>query len=1020
MKKHSYIRAALGVAIVGVSALVANIAQAAAPEPVALWSGEMADGSKSGPWTMSLNGNKADRDGNVNVTGNKGLLLSKDVDETWSQEVTVIVEYSNYTASAYDAMIDFGGNKDNKSTIGSNCDYIGACANTSGNGYMGVWANNKYDDGGIDTSVNPANNVNGRMALIYKYSGFSIDSTVYNTALIVNGNVAYKKNGLKGEKIFCGYIGIGGKYYATSGDPTPSDGMRIEKIAIFDAPLTVDEVVSYKFPEPSKRTDQVININVFQDGTAIAQPQTTLASDSVQIPANGWITVGQPSYGTATASSTTAYSLLNESTVTLEEPINITAYSVQGSNWAYWNKGDTPSPIDSACAYMTCWASNRDRSCIPGSFKVENIPYDNYEVILYFQGGTEQVTGDYGTPTVEGQTPTGFDPIRVTSGNSKYIPQHYYKPDETGTLSVDTGLSALEEVKASDVITLSSMWGSRRQASAAYGVNAVRIENCTGTFEIHYWARTSGIAAMQIIDRSSSRIEATLREDMTWSQLWAGRKEPGEGALVQINVEGSPKLTLDKLPECDVIYFKGEGDVVIASSSKAMLVDAIPLFKGVQLSGSIVLEFNVKSGYEATEELRNAIKTAGNKLRFVFRGVGESGVKLDYGDGVDFNTTIGTHLVFDGGTHTVQMVNESGGMKFGANATADNPTFRVTNGATLNFKNRNPCGWSTGQSNANGIIRVDDGSILNWIPTVHTVRTKATSYWAQQIYLEPGATLAIDDNGANFRVNGGTDSGATSQFYVPDSAEDMTDKPAIIKQLGTGGVYVNGEGTANMAVYVGKNSKLFLDCKVERCTQSAGNQVTKYGAGILEAKDGTISNIPTWQLNGGTLAYNGSLATVNLNSATLFGNGEKITITGTLHTAGSSPSTVKDVVFNGTAFQFGTGNSTLIADGFEYSPSETIPSTSNGTIKVNDLTINYSDGLPGGVGLDVREDGILRLISTAWETPRKLCGGTLQAPSGKVKRTIYLGDKAYKTKVLFDTSAKTIDVFKPGLLFFVQ
>lgn len=75
--------------------------------------------------------------------------------------------------------------------------------------------------------------------------------------------------------------------------------------------------------------------------------------------------------------------------------------------------------------------------------------------------------------------------------------------------------------------------------------------------------------------------------------------------------------------------------------------------------------------------------------------------------------------------------------------------------------------------------------------------------------------------------------------------------------------------------------------------------------------------------------------------------------------------------------------------------------------------------LPGLLDLkNAKEIGIP--ANSAFDSPVTLCNKTLYAPTGKVKRTIYLGDKAYKTKVLFDTGAKTIKVFKPGLLFFVQ
>ncbi len=120
--------------------------------------------------------------------------------------------------------------------------------------------------------------------------------------------------------------------------------------------------------------------------------------------------------------------------------------------------GGTPSLVDAACAYLARWASYRDRTCIVGWFEVENIPYEKYDVIAYFQGGTVMTSGGRGSITVEGSAPAGFDPVRITNGNASFDSSHYYKPDGNGVLSVDTGLTGSELDSQ-----LSSDGGLRRQ-----------------------------------------------------------------------------------------------------------------------------------------------------------------------------------------------------------------------------------------------------------------------------------------------------------------------------------------------------------------------------------------------------------------------------------------------------------------------------------------------------------------------------------------------------------------------------
>ncbi len=933
MKKHSYIRAALSVAIVGVSALVANIAQAAAPEPSAYWDGfyNLGELTVDPSCTIANGVITIGENGGISATypTKNPFTVIADVSDCPSSEVTIFSGLFN------------NPNADADIRLVSNGDVL-----------KHVWTDQTADYGSISDWDRERHTV----AMAYQ----SGETTYIDGAPKFSGNASSSSYQVKNI-----YIGMRCKANGTVSQV--ATGMKVYRLAIFEKKLTdaeVAEAVAEYFPqEYSPQEGDIISFNFAQANDGLAtETQLTLNGE---IPVEAW---SQKAAVNSKIESSVIYRPSTKETIPSSASMQ---YSASGAlNYVY----QTDPALDGAHKYMYYALARLNDQDDTQNITIADIPFAKYDLYLYFSG---------------------------------------HKNVDGGTFRSFTANGVQYTVNASGVpVSGTAAWGTRNLAEPVLGSNAVRFTNLTDTdFVLSGSVKGAGVCAVQIVNKSSGKLTLVLDGDKTWSELLAGQEEPGEDTAVEVKVTGDWTLTLDRSITCARVSFVGE-KVSITSSSKPLITDSIAKFNVAKLTDSISYIYNVASGYDAPEDLRNIIKGATKKQRFAFRGAGESGVKLDYGTATQ-EVTLETHIVFDGGKHVMTWHNSEGygQRKFGANATVENPTIRVTGGAYLTFNAHNPCGWESGQSNANGIIRVDDGSTMEIIPT------GGTCYWAQQIYLEPGATLAINDNGTNFRVNGGTGSGAISQFYVPDSEKDATDKPAIIKQLGTGSLNVNGQGTANMAVYVGNNSKLYLDCNVG--PEGGGNQVTKYGAGILEASNGKLTDIPTWQLSGGTLVYDGELVTAKLNGATLAGK-EMVVISDTLHVAGGN-STVKNVMFFGTTFGFGTSNTKLFADNFVYSPVGDVTSEGNGVVVVKDLTIGDEAGLPTYVGLDVNDDdGILRLVATEWETPRKLCGGGLNAPSGKVKRTIYLGDKAYKTKVLFDTSAKTIEVFKPGLLFFVQ
>lgn len=1047
MKKHSYIRAALSVAIVGVSALAANIARAA--EPSAFWDDFR---TLDGAYELTVDPSCTIDNGVITIGANGGMTIAYPTKNPF----TVIAEMSDCPSG--EATI-FSGLFNNP-TADADLRLV-----SNGDVLKHVWTDSLTDYG----SASDWDRERHVVALAYQ-SG----ETTY-----IDGTPKFS-GGASSSRFQVVNIYVGMRKKADGTISQVATGMKVYRLAIFEAKLSdaevAEAVATYFSPKVSIQVSGDTSISAIEKlaEAESVDPQTRIeaildAGATVLLDKVFWYP---------------RLLLASEGDVTLKteddgapsddvlEPIDIG--NIKGTVTYSWYREVEISGSEVAVSDVIDRIGTYAPATIvqltvdPGATLIldEKLPVG--EMVVICDGDLTVKTPDdkppasgdlekydftwvmgtvvYSWPITGTFTYEGFLTTAFVDTGWKFYLLRLNEAEITGTMSgasvanrpaPSTGYWVENAPSESEVARFQmQVYQDNRYVKAVEvelkkgengnvwirGVRAGYVDNITsdpeGAIRITNWgsqlATSEDVQAYgvnKVVVKFRKKLEVTLDGDKTWSELLAGHDEPSEEMVVEVKTTGDWTLTLDKSITCAQVSLIGE-KLTVTARSKELITDSIAKFNTERLTDSLSFVYNVTTGYAAPDDLKNIIKSANAKRRFVFKGAGENGVTLDYGE-THLNTTLSTHIVFDGGKHALQMRNESAGLKFGANASPENPTLRVTGGAYLVFNARNICGWSSGVSNANGIIRVDDGSTAEIIPTA------GTCYWAQQIYLEPGATLAINDNGTNFRVNGGTGSGATAQFYVPDNVSDMTDKPAIIKQLGTGGLYVNGQGTTNMAVYVGENSKLIFNCNVERCTQSAGDQVTKYGAGILESSDGRLTDIPTWQLMGGTLVYDGELATVNLNGATLVGN-EMVAISDTLHVAGGD-STAKNVMFFGTTFNFGNSNTKLIADNFVYSPVDAVASSGNGVVVAKDLTINKDTGLPSAVGLDVNsDDGILRLVATEWETGRKLCGGTLSAPNGKVKRTIYLGDKAYKTKVLFDTGAKTIKVFKPGLLFFVQ
>lgn len=315
--------------------------------------------------------------------------------------------------------------------------------------------------------------------------------------------------------------------------------------------------------------------------------------------------------------------------------------------------------------------------------------------------------------------------------------------------------------------------------------------------------------------------EATINGTSTLSALsWSNALT--QGVLATLNVEGDSKLALDEsFNLMDLLMIKGSNELVVTTPA---LWDASKINLD-EFSGKIVYEYDATAGLTIDGDAATAIRTSTNTYRFL--GSEENGVTLDMGCP---NAAIHSHLIFQGGTHSLTHGYTNAGAdgnKFGVGATDDNPTVLVTGGATLNFNARDISYWSGAFSN-DGVIRVNDGATLNLRD-----QDGNTMYYRQRFYFEPGATItasnAIKNGAPVFRLIGGINA-SSEQIFIP---ENTSGKEKVVTL--TGNIRMPTDTTQGFAMNIGANSKLKI---VGEITAAGNYDICKRGAGELEVTGG--------------------------------------------------------------------------------------------------------------------------------------------------------------------------------------
>lgn len=692
-------------------------------------------------------------------------------------------------------------------------------------------------------------------------------------------------------------------------------------------------------------TGKVINFNIQNtgsDGSVSGKgAQTTLIGS---MPETSWNNNGSTKMGTI-SSGIKIYNTNDGTTENTSMSVGVGNYLPDCGNYAYYGDGGTGTTgnLSNDYYYLHTFQTyrnygNPDSGIQQSNVKLVGVPFDKYDVIVYFNGSYKDGSNEK------------FHKVNITCNGA------------SGDYTVDTNgvfVAGTED------------WGATRQVSSAYGVNAAIFSNVTtADFELKLAEKYANIAAFQIVEKTGGAKKSTaeIDDNSTWANLrWD--IVPTASSKAELTVSANAILTFDETTAFKSLKLIGSADLTIdgLASSNIGLIQKINVSS---FTGKLRFEIDASAGLSADATLRNYIRTASDKVTFVFKStVLNKGAALDYG--VSVNAAIHSHIIFDGGTHTMKYGyggSGSDGNLFGVNGTGANPTLLVTGNATLNFTAKDISYWS-GASDIGGVIRVNDGATLNLLQN-----GSDTFFYRQRLWLDPGSfttfNFSAKDQGAGtescFRFHGGAVQNK-EQIYVPASAADMTSKPAVIRQLGAGSLHLASDATRGLAIFVGAKSKLRLETPITAGANDA--TIIKYGAGVFE----TTSSITVhpFTFTEGTFASSSTInkLTIGQNVALDISNGAP-TITDVftaqskqLNLTIAEPTHMMDVItLPAAADKAGwaavvngnTGNPCeLIAEGNTLKLKWKIPPTI--TVEADDVTIEVADDWNGGVvtvGLD--------------------------------------------------------------------
>lgn len=411
--------------------------------------------------------------GDYTVNGN---CISGGTAWTYSEYITVIVKYSGLPSSGQQAIVTLHqANHDDKAGVIANSSKV-----------HGLWEGGEYGSDGSSLDAS------GIIVFVYAPNQSAKTGTkVYNA----EGDSILDVPGLRASSGSVGdTINFGAKHDGTS---MKLSGFSVDALQILKGAAAASEITTLvaAFEEAIKPVADVISVNVQQDNICT---QGTIQSGSIyktlagDILGSEWGVINAPG-GSRDANTASGSVTIKGATVSI--------YSWAGSNWSFINDTDKGAQGEtqaaSEYAYLNVFGSNRDRTKNDGWIGATKVPYEKYDVYIYFAGG---LAGGNAS-SANGK----FPGVRVASGYSAegFDNTMYYKVAEDGTLDLNIS-SATQDDSA-------LMWGSRSASSTPLlGSNVIKICGCTGDFKMFYAAWDSGPAAIQIVEVMTDATKAEL------------------------------------------------------------------------------------------------------------------------------------------------------------------------------------------------------------------------------------------------------------------------------------------------------------------------------------------------------------------------------------------------------------------------------------------------------------------------------------------------------------------------------
>lgn len=237
------------------------------------------------------------------------------------------------------------------------------------------------------------------------------------------------------------------------------------------------------------------------------------------------------------------------------------------------------------------------------------------------------------------------------------------------------------------------------------------------------------------------------------------------------------------------------------------------------------------------------------------KGSGENGATLDFGS---TTATLTSHIVFDGGTHTVSYSNSGTANIVFAN-NPEKPVFETINGATVNLQSIDLSGWQGSATDKvpNSNILVRDGTTFICQPNA-----ARSFYYQGRFTIEPGATLKSCYTHSNkmFRMNGGAVKGY-EQLYVPASDAQTPGTAVIEGSEGNTGLNLASDETPGLGIYVGENSTLDFNIAISGV---ASAPTGKWGMGTLKLNGSMADYAGTLTIHEGVVAVSTATTLANV------------------------------------------------------------------------------------------------------------------------------------------------------------